>query len=1083
MAAEKVGIEIELMGGEEALALLQRIDGTIDTLNKRKKFKTLSGLNSAKGELEGYIRTLDKYEKELGDLERKANEAKKAMARWGKPFENSAASTFAKRNIKAYEDAKREIAEAEAGIRRMGVEMDEVTVKTRTFKQEMNSISSAVAHVGSAMQSLGNAMVRLTSPFRRITSGLLMGAGYKALNLFTEGLSNTFQRSDTMRNYSRSLKALGLDVEQTFSIAGKEAKTAKDNLDDAVQGLPTSLDEIMAAQKIYAGATGEMVESTKTAIAANNAVIASGMGAREQRFMQKYLVALASGAELTTTQWDSMGRIAPLVMRSVAKELNYADDAYQQFNSDVRDGTISTQEFLKAFQEVGISGKVAQAALVATESWSGLSSNIRIAVTRMGQGIIDTLGETFKKETGRTLLQTLLGIDAEGNKMGDGIRDWINGISESVQNWIQAHPEEIIGFFNDLKSIDWKGLAKGFGEGALEFARLIGAFAKWASGKDLSKLGKWMPRLNILGNGLLVLGGFLKGTRHIWGILGALVKKGGKLGLFGKLASLFGKKKAIEEVGEIGKAVTIASPKLVSAFKNMALISGIVAAPAVTAWGVTEATRRSISNFKETINLLKDIDWADAKKLLLGIGGFLGGSAILGGIIGNVPGAIGAGVGVAIGETVVGVIMSIASGFADLNMAFIKDSIEKFVESVKLLDEIPDVSSFGDVKTKLSNAISVMNEITSLINGEWIGPGMHEGGVESVGLGTVWNINSIANALTPLKTAAERISELATITIPTNAVSNIQAIIDAVSEIASGMWQLLGFGFGNISSNITKIADGIFELRRAVYHINKIGGEKVKTSGIKSLKNAIKQIKNAFDVNAIGSLRATITAFVASIEDAFAELSKLNQTIEINASVKLSPNFSKSVQTVITTIKNGKDSIKALRTPVAFSIPVTVTFSVSSNLSSALAQISRQRQTLIDASNGNITNYGSPIGPPKPDSGTTPAMGGLIYRAHGGSVFKRKGTDTVPAMLTPGEYVHNKRAVNTFGIDFMRKVNNLDIKGAMNELMHRAGGMANINRGSVVNNTYNNQKVVINNNGNPGAGYTFKGASRFVGAF
>jgi len=42
--------------------------------------------------------------------------------------------------------------------------------------------------------------------------------------------------------------------------------------------------------------------------------------------------------------------------------------------------------------------------------------------------------------------------------------------------------------------------------------------------------------------------------------------------------------------------------------------------------------------------------------------------------------------------------------------------------------------------------------------------------------------------------------------------------------------------------------------------------------------------------------------------------------------------------------------------------------------------------------------------------------------------------------------------------------------------------MANVNRGSVVNNTYNNnQKVIINNN-SAGAGFTFKRASRFVGA-
>lgn len=115
------------------------------------------------------------------------------------------------------------------------------------------------------------------------------------------------------------------------------------------------------------------------------------------------------------------------------------------------------------------------------------------------------------------------------------------------------------------------------------------------------------------------------------------------------------------------------------------------------------------------------------------------------------------------------------------------------------------------------------------------------------------------------------------------------------------------------------------------------------------------------------------------------------------------------------------------------------------------------------------------------------AQGGYIYRARGGSVGhpgRPRGSDKIPAWLTAGEYVQNKRAVDTFGIDFMRKVNNLDVKGAMNELMHRAGGMANINRGtSIVNNNYNNQKVVINNGNSAGAGFTFKSASRFVGAF
>lgn len=51
----------------------------------------------------------------------------------------------------------------------------------------------------------------------------------------------------------------------------------------------------------------------------------------------------------------------------------------------------------------------------------------------------------------------------------------------------------------------------------------------------------------------------------------------------------------------------------------------------------------------------------------------------------------------------------------------------------------------------------------------------------------------------------------------------------------------------------------------------------------------------------------------------------------------------------------------------------------------------------------------------------TKAMGGLIYRAGGG--FAPKGTDTVPAMLTPGEFVVKKSAVDKVGVGALNQIN------------------------------------------------------------
>ena len=51
-------------------------------------------------------------------------------------------------------------------------------------------------------------------------------------------------------------------------------------------------------------------------------------------------------------------------------------------------------------------------------------------------------------------------------------------------------------------------------------------------------------------------------------------------------------------------------------------------------------------------------------------------------------------------------------------------------------------------------------------------------------------------------------------------------------------------------------------------------------------------------------------------------------------------------------------------------------------------------------------------------------MGALMFNS-GGLAPKPKGTDTVPAMLTPGEFVMSKGAVDAFGTDFMESLNSL----------------------------------------------------------
>lgn len=104
--------------------------------------------------------------------------------------------------------------------------------------------------------------------------------------------------------------------------------------------------------------------------------------------------------------------------------------------------------------------------------------------------------------------------------------------------------------------------------------------------------------------------------------------------------------------------------------------------------------------------------------------------------------------------------------------------------------------------------------------------------------------------------------------------------------------------------------------------------------------------------------------------------------------------------------------------------------------------------------------------------------GGLIYRANGGSIpptvyasrgkaitpFKPKGSDTVPAMLTPGEFVIKKSSVRKLGLGTMRSLNQGDVSGAIQKLLARpgSGSLSSLrpSASNVVTNNSNNSRTI-----------------------
>lgn len=88
------------------------------------------------------------------------------------------------------------------------------------------------------------------------------------------------------------------------------------------------------------------------------------------------------------------------------------------------------------------------------------------------------------------------------------------------------------------------------------------------------------------------------------------------------------------------------------------------------------------------------------------------------------------------------------------------------------------------------------------------------------------------------------------------------------------------------------------------------------------------------------------------------------------------------------------------------------------------------------------------------------------HKAKGGVIgWRPSGTDTVPAMLTPGEFVIKKRAVDHTGLRILDRINQMDLKGAYHAMQARFGESHSITNNQYITNNYttnDNRKVEIN---------------------
>ena len=428
---------------------------------------------------------------------------------------------------------------------------------------------------------------------------------------------------------------------------------------------------------------------------------------------------------------------------------------------------------------------------------------------------------------------------------------------------------------------------------------------------------------------------------------------------------------------------------------------------------------------------------------------------------------------------------------------------QEFLDTLKILEQI--VPEFGNLQATITNnplpnAEDINKTITSIsqaigyISIAGVGAGKDKN-MLSYNLKQMPDSKLFTNALDAIKTLGDIILKFGTLNVYSNGFdfktlrANIKTIGDTINDLATNK------GLTENLENMETVKKTVTKLNKTCETLNSIVGlnlDFVKvgevTTGIQTFLNNVKGLKvGEATTDVVKEVNSIVTSFhnmattLSNMKSEFntSGTEMANGIIEGFKSIDIEGSFGTKIDNAKATLKKksfksvgkkfGKDVVSGFSEGISnmsgsISNQITMMYGYSTRFTDLGQYLGSAFKNAFNNQSGNINTGGTTT--PTVNTGNESsgnnfkfAKGGPVYLKKGGQpiVMKPSGTDTVPAMLTPGEYVMKRSAVKNAGQSFLDKVNNMDLKGAFKELSTRYGSHV----GSVVN-----KNVTINNNDN-----------------
>ncbi|MDS5377595.1 tape measure protein [Streptococcus pneumoniae] len=221
----------------------------------------------------------------------------------------------------------------------------------------------------------------------------------KAVDLLTDSLDGAIQRFDTLESYPRVMQAMGHSTEDVTRSTKKLAA--------GIEGLPTTLNEVVGTAQRLTSITGDINKSTDLTLALNNAFLASGSSSADaSRGLHQFSQMLSAG-KVDMQSWKTLQETMPYALQKTAESFGFAGQSAQNdFYSALKEGRITFNQFSSKLVE--LNGGVGGFAELAKTNSKGIQTsfgNLKNAVVKGVANTIKALDDLTKAATGKTIAE------------------------------------------------------------------------------------------------------------------------------------------------------------------------------------------------------------------------------------------------------------------------------------------------------------------------------------------------------------------------------------------------------------------------------------------------------------------------------------------------------------------------------------------------------------------------------------------------------------------------------------------------------------------------------------------------------